>query len=307
MARKRPPFYSKPHNLIDDLLDRGMDARHIALLDELWCESSRGMTDGILAPSRAKSRRTWDEDVARELVISGNLRSSEQAIELVDFLEVNNTREQIAELTEKRAKGGRERWAKAESDPVRQPDGTFAPATCPVHGDAWTPSKFPGAPPYCPRRARPGEPSDNRGHCSLTATNAAAYLAGSRASARLNGASARSDGASAPPVTQRNVTSSLRDDGRTEPDDSANAPSPVSDPASDEEWETEAYRQALASGDWSTYCYGCRQSIPDEAVTLWHEPANNWFAHDDPACRAKTTAALDLPLKPVHRVVGLPS
>jgi hypothetical protein len=233
MASKRPPFYSKPHNLIDDLLDRGMDARHIALLDELWCESSRGMTDGILAPSRAKSRRTWDEDVARELVIGGSLRSSELAIELVGFLEVNNTRERISELSEKRAEAGRQRGRQVqESEPARQPDGTFAPATCPVHGGPWTPSKFPGAAPYCPRRAGPGEPSDNRGHCSLTATNAAAYLAGSRANARLDGANARLDEANAPPVTQRNETSSRRDDERTEPDDSAYAPSPISVSAS---------------------------------------------------------------------------
>jgi hypothetical protein len=223
MARKRQPFYSKPHRLNDDLLDRGLGGSHVALLDDLWRMSSEGSTDGILVLSRAKASRLWDEEVARELVIASAIKSSEVSIDLdaslCSFLDVNSNRAEIDELREKRSRAGRE-GGKARKDGPRLPDNTFAPTTCPVHGTPWVPSKFTGL--YCKERAAPGGPADKNGFCAMTPALAQASVWNGEASVWNSEANE---------WYQRNGTTSLRD-VRTEPDDSAKAPSPISASAS---------------------------------------------------------------------------
>jgi hypothetical protein len=228
MSRRRQPFYSKPHTLNGDLLDRGLGPVHIALLDDLWRESSQGTTDGILAPSRAKSSRLWDEDAARELVIGGALRSSELSIDVVGFLDVNNSRAEIDELREKRSNAGRAGGAARANGP-RLPDNTFAPTTCPVHETPWSPSKFGGL--YCRQKAKDGSPADKRGYCSLTPALVQANVWNSEASVWTDEASVWKGEANE--WYQRNVTE-RRPYGTnvTEPTTPADAPSSDSGSAS---------------------------------------------------------------------------
>jgi hypothetical protein len=161
-----PPHFAMPDQLPGDLLDAGLGPDHLGLLLEAWAEVSRNLLDGKLAPSRARKLRTWDESRARDLVIAGAFASSEAGIELVPYLKVNRTRDQIAALREARSQAGRAGGAsRAPKDAPRLPDGTLAAPSCPVHGREWRKGNYGYS---CPAKAGPGEEGDRRGFCAIT-------------------------------------------------------------------------------------------------------------------------------------------
>lgn len=174
-----------PDVLPGDLLDKGLSPEHVGLVTEAWAESGRNQLDGRLHHSRAKKLRGWDEDRAHALVIAGAFVSTPEHIDLVGYLDVNDTRETIQQRRLARSLAGQAGGAaRVPKDAPRLPDGTLATTTCPLHGGEWRRGDYGWK---CTAKAAPGEPANHRGYCTMTPDKARDYLAARQVSGPLSG------------------------------------------------------------------------------------------------------------------------
>ena len=111
--RRPGPYVAYPDDRAPAIL--GSPARDALGLDiAAWSESSRYALDGRLSVARARSIAGWSAFRQGELVKAGFWRLDADVVELVAYLEFNNSRARILDIKGKRSEAGR---ARVEGDP----------------------------------------------------------------------------------------------------------------------------------------------------------------------------------------------